>query len=310
MKLITKSDNSRRRIAAVGMYDGVHAGHRFLIEYLKLEASNRALTPSVITFSRHPLTVVRPMERPGLLTTLEDRVRALESAGIEDIIMLTFNDRLRFKTAREFLKLLKRSYGIDALLLGFNNRFGHDRPGAFDDYRKLGAEIGVEVIAAPEYRGTGAPVSSSSIRSYLMEGKPEKAAEALGHPYRIRGMVSDGQHLGRKLGFPTANIKVSDKELLIPRVGAYAAYVITPDGVRRPAMVNIGFRPTVNDSQIPTDLSIEAHIFDYKGYIYDEEITIEFISYLRGEKRFDTAEKLRHQLEADAAKAKKILAGE
>lgn len=308
MKLITKSDKSRRRIAAVGMYDGVHRGHRFLIDFLKDESSKRGLTPAVITFSRHPLSLVRPLDRPGLLTNLEDRVRALEKAGVEDIIMLVFNDRLRYKSAKEFLTLLNRSYGIDALVLGFNNRFGHDRPGAFEDYRKIGEEAGVKVIEAPEYKGKDAPISSSAIRGYLLAGETEKAANALGYYYRLRGIVSDGAHLGRKLGFPTANIKVTDKELLIPRVGAYAAFVTTPDGVRRPAMVNIGYRPTVSDPLSETgELSIEAHIFDYKGYIYDEEITVEFVSYLRGEKRFDTPDKLRRQLEEDAAKARKIL---
>lgn len=307
MKLITKSDTSRRRIAAVGMYDGVHLGHRFLIDYLRLEASSRGLTPSVITFSRHPLSVVRPLEKPGLLSSLEDRVTLLADAGAEDIIILPFNDRLRHKSAKDFLSMLHRSYGIDTLVLGFNNRFGHDRPGAFDDYRRIGAEVGVDVIQAPEYRGAGSPVSSSVIRNYLMTGSPEKAAEALGHNYSLRGIVKNGEHLGRKIGFPTANIAPSDKDGLIPKNGAYAAMVITPDGERRPAMVNIGFRPTVSDSDSGAKLSIEAHIFDYSGYLYDEEVVVEFVSYLRGEKRFASVDKLKRQLEDDAEAARKIL---
>lgn len=308
MNIITKSDTSRRRIAAVGMYDGVHLGHRFLIDYLKLEAAGRRLTPSVITFSRHPLSLVRPLEAPALLMSLEERLRMIDEAGAEDIILLAFNDRLRYKSARDFLSMLKKSYAIDALVLGFNNHFGHDRPGAVDDYRRLGAETGVEVISAPEYRGAGAPVSSSAIRRYLHDGEPAKAAAALGHNFTIHGIVCPGERLGRRLGFPTANITPACKDVLLPKPGAYAAIVVTPDGVRRKAMVNIGFRPTVSADNVEGKLSVEAHIFDYTGYLYDEMIAIEFVEYLRGERRFDTVDKLRSQLETDAAKARKILA--
>ncbi|MBD5313037.1 MAG: riboflavin biosynthesis protein RibF [Bacteroides sp.] len=307
MRIITKSDTSRRRIAAVGMYDGVHAGHKFLIDYLRLEAGSRRLTPAVITFSQHPLSVVRPLEAPGLLTSLEERLRLLGAAGAEDIIILTFNDKLRYKSAREFLSMLHKSYGIDTLVLGFNNRFGHDRPQTLEEYRKIGDEIGVEVIPAPEYRGAGSPVSSSVIRKHLQSGQPEKAAEALGHPYAIRGMVVKGQRLGRTIGFPTANVNPNSKETLLPKPGAYAAYITTPDGIRRAAMVNIGFRPTVAEPDGRGEISVEAHIFDYNGYIYDEEILVEFMKYLRPESRFASTEKLREQLERDAAKARKIL---
>ncbi len=307
MNIITKSDKTNRRIAAVGMYDGVHAGHKFLIDYLRLEASNRSLVPSVITFTSHPLSLVRPLETPGLLTPLEDRLRLLGESGVDDIILLTFNDKLRYMSAAEFLGKLHRSYAIDTLVLGFNNRFGHDRPDAFEDYRRIGAEVGVEVIAAPEYRGAGAPVSSSVIRNYLLSGAPEKASEALGHPYGLRGKVIHGQRMGRSFGFPTANLSVSDDCSLIPKPGAYAAFVVTPDGMRRPSMVNIGFRPTVSEDGTSGRLSIEAHIFDYIGYLYDEEIVVEFVEFLRDEKRFPSTDKLRAQLEDDASKARKIL---
>ncbi|MCM1076947.1 MAG: riboflavin biosynthesis protein RibF [Bacteroides sp.] len=306
MRLITKSDTSRRRIAAVGMYDGVHAGHKFLIDYLRLEAGTRGLTPSVITFSRHPLSVVRPLEAPGLLTSLEDRVRRLGAAGVDDIVILTFNDRLRYKSAKDFLEMLHKSYGIDALVLGFNNRFGHDRPKSIDEYKAIGEETGVEIIPAPEYHGAGAPVSSSNIRHHLLSGSPEKAAEALGYPYALRGIVVNGQRLGRSLGFPTANIKISNRELLVPKPGAYAAIVVTPDGERRKAMVNIGFRPTVNMSDGQGELSIEAHILDYTGYLYDEEVTVEFVKFLRQERKFSSTDKLREQLTRDAADVRKM----
>lgn len=308
MKLITTPDTSARRIAAVGMYDGVHLGHRFLLEYMGVEARHRGLQPTAVTFSRHPLALIRPLEAPALLSTLEDRVRALGQAGAEAVVVLSFNESLRHLTAREFMNLLHRKFAIDVLLLGFNNRFGHDGLKSLDEYRRIGAEVGIEVIEAPEYRARETPVSSSAIRRLLMDGKPEKAADLMGRPFAIRGRVVDGNHLGRQLGFATANIVPSDPSIIIPRSGAYAVRVITPDGEHRKGMLNIGFRPTVSGDAQSEKLSIEAHIFDYQGYIYDEEIEVEFIRYLRPEKRFSDTDRLVRQLESDAKTARKILA--
>ncbi|MCM1521559.1 MAG: riboflavin biosynthesis protein RibF [Muribaculaceae bacterium] len=307
MKLITKSDSSARRIAAVGMYDGVHPGHRFLIDYLNVEARARGLRSAAVTFSRHPLSLVRPLEAPPLLSTLEDRVDMLGEAGASDVILLSFNDKLRRLQAEEFLRLLHNNFAIDALVLGFNNKFGHDGPDGLERYRQIGGKVGIEVIPAPEYRGKSGHVSSSNIRHLLMEGKPREAAEILGRPYRLRGRVVNGNHLGRTLGFATANVRPLEPSALIPKPGAYAAIVITPDGERRNAMVNIGYRPTLSDDEAQSELTIEAHILDYNGYLYDEDITVEFIEYMRPERRFPTPEKLRAQLAADAKSVRKIL---
>lgn len=308
MNLITKYDTSARRIAAVGMYDGVHTGHRFLINYLKAEAECRGLVPSVVTFSRHPLTIVRPLESPALLNTLDDRVRLLAEAGAHDIILLSFNESLRRMSAREFLTLLRKKFAIEALVVGFNNRFGHDNIESMEQYKAIGRETGVEVISAPEYSGPGAPISSSVIRRHLSEGRPDEAARLLGSPYTIRGKVIDGKKLGRTLGFPTANITIPPAPMLIPKTGAYAAYVTTPDGIRRPAVVNIGYRPTVSDTATSSrSLSIEAHIIDFVGYIYDEEIAVEFMKYLRGEQTFSSTARLAEQVKEDIAATRKLL---
>lgn len=308
MNLITKQDTSARRIAAVGMYDGVHAGHRFLIDYLGVEARSRGLVPAVVTFSRHPLTLVRPLGAPSLLNSLDDRVRLIGEAGARDVIVLSFTDTLRHMSAREFLSELKKRFAIEALVLGFNNHFGHDNPEGMEQYRAIGREVGVEVISAPEYRGPGAPVSSSVIRSHLMDGRPDAAAALLGYNYRLLGRVTGGRRLGRTLGFPTANLRLPDGTLLIPKTGVYAAYVTTPDGVRRPAVVNVGYRPTVSDGDDSgKSLSIEAHILDFMGYIYDEEVTVEFVRYLRPEKHFASTAKLAAQIKDDIAAARKLL---
>ena len=166
----------------------------------------------------------------------------------------------------------------------------------------------MEVIAAPEYRGGAAPVSSSIIRRCLAEGRTEEAARALGAPYSITGRVTEGNRLGRTLGFPTANMIPPSAERLIPKAGAYAAYVTTPDGVRRPGVVNVGYRPTVSDAAGgERQISIEAHIIDFVGYIYDEEIKVEFVKYLRPERRFADTDKLASQIKDDIASARKVL---
>lgn len=182
MNLITKYDTSSRRIAAVGMYDGVHAGHRFLIDYLGVEARSRGLVPSVVTFSRHPLSVVRPLEAPALLNTLDDRVRLLSQAGAQDVILLSFNESLRRMSAKDFLSILRKKFAIEALVVGFNNRLGHDLVDSMEQYRTIGREVGVEVIAAPEYRGPFAPVSSSAIRRHLIEGRPRRPPSCSARP--------------------------------------------------------------------------------------------------------------------------------
>lgn len=321
MNLITKHDASVRRIAAVGMYDGVHLGHRFLIDYLGVEARSRRLVPAVVTFSRHPLTLVCPPKAPALLNTLEDRVTMIGEAGAQDVILLSFNDSLRHMSAEEFLRELKSKFGIEALVVGFNNRLGHDRMESMDQYRAVGDKVGMEVIPAPEYRGEASPVSSSIIRRYLSDGRPEDATRALGRPYALRGRVISGKRLGRTLGFPTANLSMPDYNALIPKAGVYAAYVTTPDGVRRKAVVNVGYRPTVDSPEGVADyppvaasasgtggsLSIEAHILDFVGYIYDEEIKVEFVKYLRPERRFPDTDKLSAQVKEDIATARKVL---
>lgn len=305
MNIIRRSNKSRRRIAAIGMYDGVHLGHRFLIDFMHTEGKNRGLTPTVVTFADHPLTVVNPMRAPRLLTSLNERLDLLGQTGVTDCIILDFNDRLRRLSARDFLKRLKSSYGVDALVVGFNNRFGHTTANdSLENYRAIGAEIGMEILAAPEYRGKAAPVSSSIVRSLLLKGNLDKANEALGRHHSITGCVVSGRGLGRRIGYPTANLKLDDNTL-VPATGVYAAIAVTPDGVRRRAMVNIGYCPTVEDQ--PAEVSVEANILDYSGYLYDEFMTLELVKRLRDEKRFSDVEKLKSQLASDLRHTRRAL---
>lgn len=308
MKVLTAPDNTMPRIAAVGMYDGVHRGHRYLIDYLNAEARARGLESAVVTFSRHPMATIRPDAAPLLLGTLEERVALLDRAGAETCILLAFNEKMRHLSARDFLRLLRDNYGVKALVMGFNNRIGHEQGKDFDYYKGVAAGLGMEIFHAPEYRGVAAPVSSTIVRRHLAGGDVKAAARGLGRMYSLTGVVESGQRLGRTLGFPTANMRIDDPSLAVPRQGVYAVRVTTPDGVRRNGMANIGCRPTVSIREHP-EVTTEVHVMDFNGYLYDDVITVDFADRLRDERRFDSVDDLRAQLEKDKVSAKKLLEG-
>lgn len=297
--LFSGDSTSTPRIASIGMFDGVHVGHRRLIDFMKSEGEKRGLTPTAVTFADHPLRVVRPADAPPLLCSADHKVALLNRAGIHDVVMLEFNERLRHLKASQFLRLLHDQYKVRALVIGFNHHMGSDRIGSIEEYRAIGREVGVEILAAPEFLLKGETVSSSKIRSLLMQSRLDKANELLTSPFSIDGKVVDGKHIGRSIGFPTANIEPSTGWQLIPPTGVYAALVTTPDGVERQAMVNIGFRPTVTGSDTPPTLSIEANIFDWLGYIYGERVTVQFLKYIRKEKKFSSLDKLKSAIAAD-----------
>ncbi|WP_295731387.1 riboflavin biosynthesis protein RibF [uncultured Muribaculum sp.] len=292
-------------MATIGTFDGVHRGHRALLSQLVADARMRGLAPTVVTFATHPRRAISPGEAPPMLMSVRQRADAIMSAGVEDVVMLPFNDRLRMMSAREFMVMLHRDYAVDALLMGFNNAFGHDRPCGLDAYRAIGRETGVEVVGAQELTSDGCPrICSSQARAFLQQARPEEAAQVLGAPYRIRGRVVHGKELGRTIGFPTANILPLDPECLIPAKGVYAASVTLPDGSVHPAMLNIGHRPSVDSPNAP--VSIEAHILDFSGDIYGSTVDVDFLRYMRPERKFPSLDALRRQLQEDAGAVRGI----
>lgn len=305
MHIFKRGNHRHRRIAAIGMFDGVHRGHRFLIDFLKEEGAKRSLTPTVVTFAEHPLATVRPSECPKLITTVDQKTALLQEAGVADCVLLPFSDRLRRLTARKFLQRLKESYDVDALVIGFNHSFGHDRVKGIDAYRAIGQEVGIEVIAAPEYDCQEGRISSSVVRRLLDEGRLADANTALGHNFTLRGTVVEGNRIGRTLGFPTANIQPESARQQLPARGVYAAYVTDDEGIRHKAMVNVGTRPTV-ESEGET-IHIEAHIFDYLSYLYGRSIDVEFVAWIRPERRFASLDKLKAQLADDEHTARQLL---
>lgn len=295
------------RAVAIGMFDGVHRGHRHLLERVVSEASDRGLRPAVITFTAHPTELLTPDNAARLLTDIDSRRRMLEAEGIHDVIALEFTPELMALTSKEFLQLIHERYDVKCLVVGFNNRFGSDRQHGFADYRTFGAETGVDVVQASELPGL--KTSSSIIRRLLAEGKVEEAAACLGRRYEIAGEVVGGKRLGRTIGFPTANIRMLNRRGMLPAAGVYAVYVrdLAEPAVRRAAMLNIGSNPTVNGTaDAPT--TVEAHIFDFDGNLYGHILELTFVARLRDERRFPSIEALKEQLGSDAAAARAVLA--
>lgn len=295
-------ETGQRNIATIGMFDGVHLGHRWLIERLIAEGDKRVLHPIVITFGQHPLTVIAPHKAPKSLMPVKDKVERLMSCGVEDVVVMDFDKAMQRLTATQFIGMLHDNYDVSAILMGFNHHFGSDRLSDFEEYRKAGESCGVEIIKCDEFSAIDG-VSSSVIRQRLVTGDVESVTEMLGQPYAITGEVVHGKQLGRKLGFPTANIHPADADQLIPAPGVYAVDVDLGYGVERRAMLNIGVRPTV-DKMPDAPLSMEAHIIDWEGDIYGYMLTVRFLKRLRAERRFDSLDDLKSQLSQDLDSAR------
>lgn len=288
------------KIATVGMFDGVHRGHRALLSRLKAEAVRRGGESWVFTFGCHPLTLIAPDKAPSPLMSGADKVAALKGEGIDGVEVLSFDEQLRSLTAEEFITLLHDRYGVSTLVMGFNHRFGRDKISDIAHYQEIGRRVGVEIVRADELRDNDieAAICSSSIREAVARGDVKAAADMLGRPYAIHGKVVGGKQLGRKIGYPTANIRPTEAATLMPADGVYAVDVILAGGERHRGMLNIGVRPTV-DGDESAARTIEVHIIDWRGELYGAELTVEFLDRLRAEQRFADIEALRCQLEKD-----------
>ncbi len=291
--------------ATVGFFDGVHIGHRHLINQLKNIASDQNLISVVITFAIHPRTIIEPSFQPELLTTLEEKIAQIESTGIDACIVLDFNTKTSKLSAYEFLsQILKEQYYVRTLLVGHDHRFGRNRAEGLMEYQKYGKELNIDVIEGLRYSTSEFQlISSSLIRKALQEGYIEKVNDLLSYYYSIEGKVIDGFKIGRKLGFPTANIQVNDSYKLIPMLGVYAVLIMYNNSLL-PGMMNIGTRPTLQNGD---KLSLEVHIFDFDNNIYNENLTIQFIKMIRLEQKFSSIDKLILQLREDKIQAQEIL---
>ena len=288
----------------IGFFDGVHLGHRCLIDQLLQAAADRGEGSMVITFERPPRQVVDPDWRPMLLTSLDEKKRLLSAAGVDVLALLRFDASMAALSARDFMcSVLREQLHCRTLLSGYDNRFGRGRAEGFEAYVGYGHELGIEVLRAEALMLDAEAVSSSRIRRLIGAGEMESAARCLGRRYELSGRVVHGEQIGRQLGFPTANIVADDPQKLVPADGVYAVDVTTSDGCHHAGMMNIGTRPTFDGEH----RTLEVHLLDFAGDLYDQSLSVAFVSRLREELTFASADALRRQMNADAAVVRKLL---
>ncbi len=292
-------------VATVGFFDGVHGGHRFLLNEVIEEARRQQSISVVVTFNEHPRKILKSDYQPRLLTTLEEKLELLDSTGIDACVVLDFSKEMSLFSAKEFIRnILSEKLKVSTLFVGHDHRFGHNREDGFEEYKLYGAELYMDVIQAERFVLDGDEhFSSSQIRKALTTGDIALANTLLTYPYTFVGKVIGGYKNGRKIGFPTANMWFENKEKIIPAVGVYAVQVYVK-GHSYKGMMNIGYRPTFSaDDQ----LSMEVHIIDFEADIYDQTIKIECIYRIRNEKKFNGVAELIEQLQKDKETVQQLL---
>ncbi|WP_052080413.1 riboflavin biosynthesis protein RibF [Porphyromonas macacae] len=283
--------------ATIGTFDGVHLGHRSLINKLLQESVVRSLPPAVITFDVPPISVVAPKRPYLLLTTLAEKQRLLDDMGIR-VITLHFDKEMASMDAERFMEeVLSDVYGVKYLLIGYDHRFGHNRTQDFDDYKRIGHALGIELGRGPQLNVQAEPISSSRIRKLLNSAQIQEANSLLGYHYTLSGKVVGGMRVGRTLGFPTANIHVDSRHKLLPPHGVYGVR-IKYDNACHDGMLYIGSRPSLDNG---SHVTIEVNIFNINANLYDKELTLEFVFFERPDHKFDTLDELRAQISADQA---------
>jgi riboflavin kinase/FMN adenylyltransferase len=298
---------ARKPVVTIGTFDGVHLGHQKVILRLQEFAKQHDGETIIFTFHTHPRLITSPNENNlRLLTTLNEKIKLFEKYGIDHLIIYTFDKSFSELTYSEFVeKLLVDKIGTHCLVVGYDHKFGKNREGGFDYLKKCAEKFKFEIERLDALLVEEDSVSSTKIRNALQNGEIEKANHYLGYQFTLHGTVVEGKQLGRKLGFPTANIEASDKNKIIPGYGVYAVKVEL-NGAEYNGMLNIGTRPTFNNNA--DNRSIEVNIFDFEGDIYGKEITLAFVGKIRDEQKFDNIEMLVNQLEKDKIEALLILA--
>ena len=291
----------RRPVLTIGNFDGVHLGHRAILETVVSRARSLNGEAALLTFEPHPRKILQPGDGPSLLATLEQKVELIEAAGIDVLILEPFDLEFARTSPEVFVReYVHRRIEPEEVYVGYDFHFGKDREGSMRLLTETGPQLGFSVTIIPEVTVTGRDVNSTRIRDLLGEGHVEDAAQLLGRPFCARGTVVEGMKRGRGMGFPTANL-ASEGETL-PRPGVYVCLVRFLDdgdparGVVMPAVTNLGYRPTFDDQR---DLVAEAHLLDFSGDVYGRKIDLAFLSLLRGEQKFDSPDALREQIARD-----------
>lgn len=292
-------------IATIGFFDGVHLGHQFLLNKLADMAQQSDLEATVITFDRHPRQVLQSDYQPKMLSTLDEKLTKLQQTRVDNVVVIHFDKNFAQLSARIFMEMvLKNQLNVKKLIMGYDNRFGHNRSETFEDYVAYGQEIGMEVMQSSALTLGDVNVSSSVVRRLVERGDMEAVQKCLGTPYIIKGKVVNGFQNGRKLGFPTANIEVDSSEKMLPPTGVYAVKVVLEnDETTYGGMLDIGTRPTFNGK----NQTIEVNIFDFEGDLYGSMLSVSFVKRLRDDVKFDSIEALIAQLHEDKTQVISIL---
>lgn len=285
-------------VATIGFFDGVHRGHRFLLEKVMREAHARGLRAMVVTFPEHPAQILHPDANLKQLTSFAEKADLLSQFGVDVVVGLDFTPRLAAMSAQQFMAdVLVKQLHVKTLLIGWDHKFGHNRSEGFSDYVRYGRELGIEVIQREAWQMNGTQVSSSLVRQLLSEGRLDEANRCLGYSYQLQGEVVSGHRVGRTMGFPTANLHV-DAAKMIPANGVYAVRVECvehPDSLHY-GMLNIGHRPTLDNGENRT---IEVNIFDFHDDLYGKTLRLHLDNRIREERQFGSLDALRGQLQHD-----------
>lgn len=290
----------RGTVATVGTFDGVHLGHWSVLEEINRRAAATQRRSVLVTFDPHPLRIVRPEHAPLLLTTPIEKKEILAESGLDYAVFISFTEALsRYEPRRFVEEILIARLGVEELVIGYDHGFGRDRSGDPQTLLAIGAELGFEVDVVPPMQAGDRAVSSSRIRTAIAAGNMAEARACLGRPYSVRGVVVRGDGRGRGLGFPTANLRVAERDKLVPPQGIYAVRGVLRGGTYRGAL-HLGPRPTFQGSP-PT---IELHLMDFDEDIYGEEVRVDFVEYLREIRPFSTVDALVDQMRDDVEAAR------
>jgi len=291
----------RETVLTIGVFDGVHLGHRHLLNRLVQQAGT-AYLPTVLTFTNHPITVLRPGTQVGYITSPEEKVRLLKDQGIELVVCLDFTSELSQVSAHDFTKTLVESLRMKGLVVGPDSALGRDRQGDIKFLKKRGSELGFWVDEVEPLNLDGDAVKSRRIRSALEQGDVTTCARFLGRQFSLQGLVVKGNRRGKELGFPTANLGIAP-QMVLPGDGIYATWA-TVDGVRHPSATSIGVRPTFN----LTERLVEVHLMDFDADLYGKQLGVEFVGKLRDQETFSSMEALADQICLDVANSREMLA--
>ncbi len=320
MQVVTPGEvpaSARGSAVTIGAYDGVHVGHRRLLGVLRSQADALGVANVVVTFDRHPATVIRPASAPLLLTDLEQKLELLASCGVDLTVVVGFDEERSKESAEDFVdEVLCGALGARVVVVGEDFHFGHARLGDVSLLRVLGSEKGFEVVgvalreasdASGADPGPEAAVSSTRVRALVAAGDVATAARLLARPHEVRGEVVHGDGRGSRLGMPTANVAVG-KDIAVPALGIYAGRCRRADGSLHPAALSVGVRPTfARPGDAPSPPLVEAHLIGFDGDLYGERLGVCFVERLREERRFERVDELVEQMWADVAAARRVL---